>query len=72
MEDIRISSTIPVVIHNSRTASDSPSNDPNTPGDDGELEDSGPSRTSDDLSDDRNEDGPEDPPDPSEELDHSD
>ena len=66
-----ISTTAPVVVHNSHTASNSPTNNQNPPGD-GEPEDSGPGRPSDDLSDDGNEDGPGDPFNPSEELDHSD
>ena len=66
-----ILTTIPVVVRNSHTASDSASNDQNPPGD-GEPEDGGPSRPSGDLSDNGNEDGPGDPFDPSKESDYSD
>ena len=64
-----ISTMVPVVICNSHTASDSPSNNQNPPGDDGEPEDSGPSGPSNDLSNDRNEDHSGDPSNPSEESD---
>ena len=52
-----ISTTVPVVIHNSHTASNSPTNDQNPIGD-REPEDDG------------NDDGPGDPFDPSEDSDH--
>ena len=63
--------TVPVVVHDSHTASDSSTNNQNPSGD-GEPEDGGPGWPSDDLSDDGNKDGPGDPFDPSEESDHSD
>ena len=66
-----ISTTVPVVIHNSHTASDNPINDQNPPGD-RESEDSGPDRPNNDPSDDGNNDGSRDPFDPSEDSDHPD
>ena len=64
-----ISTMVPVVIHNSHTASNSLTNNQNPPGD-REPEDSGPGRANDDPSDDGNDDGPRDPFDPSEGSDH--
>ena len=66
-----ISTTVPVVIHNSHTASDSPTNNQNPPGD-REPEDGGPGGPNNDPSDDGNDDGPGDPCDPSEDSDHPD
>ena len=66
-----ISTRVPVVVRNSHTASDSPTNDQNTIGD-GEPEDGSPGGPNDDPSDDGNDDGPGDPFDPSEESDHPD
>ena len=66
-----ISTMVPVIIHNSHTASDGPTNNQNPPGD-REPEDGGPGGPNDDLSDDGNDDGPRDPFDPSEDSDHPD
>ena len=66
-----ISTTAPVIIHNSHTASDGLTNNQNPPGD-REPEDNGLSRPNDDPSDDGHDDGPEDPFDPSEDSDHPD
>ena len=67
----RISTTVPIFVHNSHTASDSPTNDQNPLGD-GEPEDGGPGGPNDDPSDDGNNDGPGDPFNPSEDSDHPD
>ena len=61
----------PVIVHNSHTASDSPTNDQN-PSEDREPEDDGPGGPNNDLSDDGSNDGPGDPFDPSEDSDHPD
>ena len=66
-----ISTTAPVMIHNTHTVSDSPTNDQNPPGD-REPEDDGPGGPNDDPSDNGNYDGPGDPFDPSEDSDHPD
>ena len=62
---------VPVVVHNSHTASDSLTNKQNLPGD-REPEDGGPGGPNDDPSDDGNDDGPRDPFNPSEDSDHPD
>ena len=62
---------VPIVVCNSHTASDSPNNDQNPPGD-REPEDGGPGRPNEDPSDDGNNDGPRDPFNPSENSDHPD
>ena len=64
-----ISTMVPVIIHNSHTASNSLTNDQNSLRD-REPEDSGPGRPNDDPSDDGNDDGPWDPFNSSEDLDH--
>ena len=66
---IHISTTTPAVIHNSHTASDSPTNNQHPP-EDREPEDDGLGRPNDDPSDDGNDDGLGDPFDPSEDSDH--
>ena len=67
----RISTTAPVIVHNSHTTSDGPTNDQN-PSEDREPEDDGLGRPNNDPSDDGNDDGLGDPFDPSEDSDHPD